>query len=188
MYHKFINDREVFSTCKTIELDGVWISNPTAEMIALAGWEPYTPPETIPQPQEEPEYYDIIEAVKKLLASSVESLSDEDALEVAAAFPTWASKLKAAQGKGVVAGERLWYDNNLYKVVQSHTPQSDWTPDITPSLYTMVSLEEIPDWVQPVGSTGIYMLGDKVKHNNKTWESEYNNNSWEPGVFGWKEV
>ena len=28
MYYKMIGDRQVFSTCATIELNGTWISNP----------------------------------------------------------------------------------------------------------------------------------------------------------------
>ena len=32
------------------------------------------------------------------------------------------------------------------------------------------------------------MKGDKVKHNGKTWESDIDNNVWEPSVYGWSEV
>lgn len=47
--------------------------------------------------------------------------------------------------------------------------------------------EVIPDGVQP-DSTNPYMMGDKVKHNGKTWESIIDNNVWEPSVYGWSEV
>jgi hypothetical protein len=185
MYYKIINDRTVFSNCKTIQTnDGAWISNPSAEQIADAGWQVYIPPVIPPEPQTEPDFEEVINAVKKFLSTSTNELSDEDALVVAALYPTWASKI----GKEVVVGERLWYNGKLYKIVQDHTIQEDWKPDTLPALYTEVSIEEIPEWIQPVGSTGLYMLGDKVKHNNKTWESEVDNNSWEPGVYGWKEV
>jgi hypothetical protein len=32
------------------------------------------------------------------------------------------------------------------------------------------------------------MIGDKVAHNSKIWESIVDNNAWEPGVYGWKEI
>jgi hypothetical protein len=32
------------------------------------------------------------------------------------------------------------------------------------------------------------MTGDKVSHNDKHWESQVDNNVWEPGVYGWVEV
>lgn len=182
MYHKFINDREVFSECKTIRLeDGTVISNPSEQQILDAGWEVYVPPVIPPQPMTEPGMDDIIQAVKKMLSQGAEQLSDEDALEVAALYPSWASVL----GKPVEAGERIWYDGNLYKVIQAHTTQADWTPDTAASLFTRVSLEEIPEWVQPTGAHDAYNKGDKVRHNGGTWSSDVDGNTWEPGVYGW---
>ena len=187
MYYKIINERTVFSECRTIQTnDGVWISNPTEEQITEAGWLLYVPPEVVPTPDTEPDYNDILNAVKTMLKSSTEELSDEDALNVAALFPTWKSKFDA--GKEIPAGERLWYNNKLYKTITPHTPQADWTPDKAPSLFVEISIAEIPDWVQPISAETAYQLNDKVKHNDKVWESEYNNNTWEPGVYGWREV
>ena len=183
-YYKIINDRQVFSTCATIELNGAWISNPSAEMIAEAGWLPYEPPVVPPSPQTEPALEQVMEAVKKILSSETAALSDEDALNVAALYPTWASRV----GEEVQAGERLWYDGKLYKVVQTHTTQEDWTPDATPALYTEISIEEYPEWVQPTGAQDAYNTGDKVSHNGKHWESLVDSNVWEPGVYGWQEI
>lgn len=184
MYHKFINDREVFSECKTLHTSEGWISNPTPEQIAADGWEVYVPPVVPPTPQSEPDMEMIVEAVKKMLSTGAEQLSDEDALEVAALYPSWASVL----GKPVEAGERIWYDGNLYKVIQAHTTQEDWTPDKAVSLFTKVSLEEIPEWVQPTGARDAYMKGDKVKFQGETWESNVDNNTWQPGVYGWDRI
>lgn len=186
MYYKIINDRMVFSDCKTIQLDnGQWISNPDSTTIAAAGWLPYTPPPVVPIPQTEPDYDAILQAVKTMLASSTEDLSDEDALEVAALFPTWASKI----GEQVTVGERLWYDGKLYKVIQSHIEQEDWKPDITTSLYVEVSIEEWPEWVQPTGAHDAYNTGDKVTFENKHYISLIDNNIWSPATYpaGWQE-
>ncbi|MBR2266337.1 MAG: hypothetical protein IJ882_06690 [Paludibacteraceae bacterium] len=189
LYYKEINGRTVFSECKSILMpDGTWVSNPTEEQIAEAGFSVYVPPVIPPQPQTEPGYDQIVDAVKKMLSEGAEQLSDEDALDVAALFPTWVSKM----GEEVTAGERLWYDGFLWKVLQPHTVQDNWTPSTSPSLYVKVSIEEIPDWVQPTGAQDAYNKGDKVKHNDKTWESLVDNNVWEPGATGtetlWKDV
>ena len=94
MYTKTINGRQVFDTCKTIQTnDSVWISNPTEEQILAAGWVLYIPPEVPVLPQTEPDYDQIINAVKKVLSKDTESLTDEEALEVAALYPTWVSKI-----------------------------------------------------------------------------------------------
>lgn len=110
--------------------------------------------------------------------------SDEQALESIELFPKWADQI----GKVVNTGERYRYNERLWKVLQAHTVQADWTPDTAVSLYVEVSLEEWPEWVQPVGSTDAYPLGAKVTHNDKHWESVVDNNVWEPGVYGWTEV
>ena len=182
MYYKIIGGRTVFSNCKSIQTnEGVWISNPTDAQIADAGWLPYVPPVV---PELEPSYEKVVEAVKKMLRSSASELTDEEALEVAALYPSWASMI----GREVKVGERYWYNEKLYKVIQAHTVQEEWTPDTVPALFTEVSIEEFPAWRQPVGSEDAYHLGDRVSHNDKHWESNVDGNVWEPGVYGWNEV
>lgn len=183
MYYKMIGDRQVFSDCRTIQAnDGTWIFNPYPEQIAAAGWLPYEPPVMPPQPITDPEMGEVMEAVKRMLANSTESLSDEDALNVAALFPTWVSKM----GQAVNVGERYWYDGKLWKVVQAHTVQEDWTPDTAVSLFVEVSIEEWPQWVQPTGAHDAYNTGDKVSHNETHWVSTIDANTYEPGVYGWE--
>lgn len=185
IYTKTIGDRQVFDTCDTIRTnDGRWVSNPTAQQVADAGWVPYTPPEPSQEKKVAPGMDEMMEAVKRMLASSTTELSDEDALDVAALYPAWISMI----GKEVKVGERYWYNEKLYKVVQAHIVQEDWTPDTVPALFTEVSIAEIPDWRQPTGAQDAYNTGDKVKHNDKTWESTVDGNVWEPGVYGWNEI
>lgn len=184
MYYKMINGREVFSDCRTIQTnEGVWISNPTPEQIADAGWLPYEPPVVPPQPMTDPDMGEVLDAVKRMLDASVEELTDEEALEVAALFPTWASKV----GQQVNTGERYWYDGRLWKVVQQHTVQDEWTPDTAASLFVEVSIEEWPEWVQPTGAHDAYNTGDQVTHNGTHWVSTMDANTYEPGVYGWEE-
>lgn len=192
IYTKTIAGRKVFSDCKTIQLEfdhdnlmaGQYVSNPLDELIYAEGWREYVPPVVPPQPHTEPEMDEMMQAVKKMLASSTEELSDEDALAVAALFPTWNSKI----GEQVNVGERLWYDSKLYKVVQQHTAQEDWTPDATPALYTEVSIVEWPEWVQPTGSQDAYNTGDKVTFEGVHYVCLIDGNVWSPSTYpqGWE--
>lgn len=188
LYYKVINDRVVRSYCRALYIaeERRWVSNPSQELIFAQGWRIWTPPVVPVEPMTEPYEQDILEAVKRMLASSVNEMSDEDALDVAALFPTWASKI----GQQVVAGERLWYDAKLYKVVQPHTPQQEWTPDITPALYTEVSIEEWPEFVQPTGAHDAYNTGDKVTFEGKHYICQMDNCVWNPDQYpaAWKLV
>lgn len=81
-------------------------------------------------------------------------------------------------------------DKKLYKCIQPHKSQTDWTPDATPALWKIAGdpADEWPEWSQPIGAADAYMSGDKVTHNEKHWISDYDNNVWEPGVYGWHEA
>lgn len=184
LYYKIIDGQEVVSTCKTLYINGCGVSNPTEEMILADGWLPYTPPPVVPVPQDEPDLYQVMENVKKMFSTDIESMTDEQALEVAALYPTWHSKI----GQQVTAGERLWDDGKLWKVIQPHTVQENWRPADAVSLFVEVSIEEWPAWVQPTGSTDAYRIGAQVTHNDLHWVSDIDYNTYEPGVYGWTQV
>ena len=110
--------------------------------------------------------------------------TDEQALSAPAIYPSW--KVEVAYA----AGDRVLYNDILYKVITAHTSQETWTPEDAPSLFAKVLIPDvdvIPAWEQP-SSTNPYMAGDKVTHNGKTWVSDVDNNVWEPGVYGWTEI
>lgn len=110
------------------------------------------------------------------------TVDDETALTGKELYPVWAENIS------VSVNDRYQYNNKLYKCVQAHTTQADWTPDKTPALWVEVSLDEFPEWRQPAGAHDAYAKGDRVKHNDKKWESTVDANVWEPGVHGWSEV
>ena len=91
-------------------------------------------------------------------------------------FPAWRTDTEYAQGN------RVRHGATLYKCLQSHTAQGDWTPDTAVSLWVRVDDpgQEWHEWVQPQGATDAYPLGAKVSHLEKHWVSEYDNNVWEP--------
>ena len=110
------------------------------------------------------------------------TVDDETALTGKELYPVWAENIS------VLVNDRYQYNNKLYKCVQAHTTQADWTPDKTPALWVEVSLDEFPEWRQPAGAHDAYAKGDKVKHNGKKWSSDVDANVWEPGVYGWSEI
>ena len=120
--------------------------------------------------------------LRRIIEANAETMSDERALDAVELFPAWVSDTIYA------VDERIRYNDTLYKCLQLHTSQPDWTPDVAVSLWVRVSIEEWPEWVQPTGATDAYNLGDKVSHLEKHWISDYDNNTWEPSVFGWHEA
>lgn len=109
-------------------------------------------------------------------------LDDEQAESVTELFPRWES------GVAYELGDRRQYDSLLYRCVQAHTSQDDWTPPAVPALWVRTSTEEWPEWIQPTGAHDAYNRGDKVSHISKHWISDVNVNVWEPGAYGWSEV
>ena len=117
-----------------------------------------------------------------------ETLSDAQALQVPMLFDEF-------DGNGVAyeVGKRVMYNGVLYKVIQAHTSQADWTPVAAPSLFAKVINEtvdgSIPEFEQP-DSTNPYMKGDRVIFNGKVYESLIDNNVYSPEAYpaGWKEV
>lgn len=115
---------------------------------------------------------------------AAESYDDATAAEYPELYPAWDPTAVYA------ADTRVQYQGVLYKCLQDHTAQADWTPDAAPSLWAKVLIPDpdvIPEWEQP-DSTNPYSAGDKVTHNGKTWASDIDNNVWEPGVYGWTEI
>lgn len=120
--------------------------------------------------------------LRKLIEKACISLNDEEALEGVELFPQWVTE------KAYEISDRVKFENVLYKCVQAHTSQADWTPDLTPALWVKVSIEEYPEWVQPIGVQDSYMKGDKVSHLEKHWVSTMDYNVYEPSVYGWDEI
>lgn len=120
--------------------------------------------------------------LRRMIEANAETMTDEKALDAVELFPRWVAGTIYAQD------ERISYEGTLYKCLQLHTSQADWTPDIAVSLWVRVYIEEFPEWVQPTGATDAYELGAKVSHNSKHWISEIPANVYEPGVYGWTEA
>lgn len=121
-------------------------------------------------------------ALRAYIEKAALSLTDEDALDAVELYPAW------KPGTAYTVDERIRHEGILYRCVQAHTSQTGWEPPVVPALWTVVSLDEWPEWVQPTGAQDAYRIGDKVSHNNKHWICTSDYNVYEPGVFGWDEV
>ena len=124
-------------------------------------------------------------AIMKLAVKQARQVQDDaEALSLQILYKQWNRQV----GKELQVGEYINHNDVLYKVLQQHIAQDNWAPDVAPSLFAKVLVDPtgdtILDWVQP-DSTNAYMKGDKVKHNGVIYESEVDNNVWEPGVYGW---
>lgn len=122
--------------------------------------------------------------LRALIVKASASLPDEDALEAVELFPVWAVDAQYA------VNDRVRFDSKLYRCVQAHSSQQDWTPPATPALWTEVAKPgEIPVWKQPTGAQDAYKKDDKVHFptiDDSIYISLYDNNIWSPTVYGWE--
>lgn len=139
--------------------------------------------------QEQDDYAEYEDPAQAALDEVLDILTDEQAETVPDAFPAW------VPNTDYKAGDRRRYsDGYLYKCVQAHKSQEDWTPDKTPALWTRIGEPgEIPVWVQPTGAQDAYNTGDKVHFptiEDPVYESTVDGNVWSPADYpaGWAEV
>lgn len=122
-------------------------------------------------------------AMSILLAEG--DLTDRQAATVYTLYPKWRI------GESYKIGDIRLYDNELYRALQDSVGTSEFHPDTSTALWKHIEKPNehgIFPWVQPLGATDAYNKGDKVTHNGKTWISDIDTNTWEPGVYGWTEL
>lgn len=129
------------------------------------------------------------EQFRRALQLFAQSLSEEQALEIATVYP------KYEVGKAYSVGDYITHEVNevgdpqLYKVVQAHTSQADWSPSATPSLYEPIGLNDkgYPLWSKPSGAHDAYNIGDIVDYNGTLYKSIIDGNVYSPDEYpaGW---
>lgn len=82
--------------------------------------------------------------IVNLLVEARATFSDSKALQYMELYPNW------SEGIAVKVDERFQYGERLYKVAQAHTTQADWTPDITPALWTVIDVEHAGTIEDPI--------------------------------------
>ncbi|MDO5044301.1 MAG: sugar-binding protein [Coriobacteriia bacterium] len=119
------------------------------------------------------------------------TLTEEQQSQFISSFDVWET------GKSYKVGDIFSYNNELYRVVQAHTSQSDWTPDAVPALYTRFTIvasnnagEAVPEFVQPTGAHDAYNTGDLVSFEGHVYKSLIDANTYSPSAYpqGWEVV
>lgn len=132
------------------------------------------------------------EQLRRALQMFTATLTDEQALEIATVYPAWEVNRSYSVGDIVSYGTNSVGDPQLYKVVQAHVSQADWTPSAVSSLYDAFGLDEsgYPLWAQPSGAHDAYNTGDIVNYNGTLYKSLIDGNAWSPDVYpaGWEQV
>ena len=103
-------------------------------------------------------------ALRALIEKAAVGLTDEDALGGVELFPVWQGE------KAYAADERIRYVGKLYRCVQAHTSQADWTPDAVPAIYEVIpNANEDGTQEKPIAYTigmrvfeGLYYTEDEV--------------------------
>lgn len=130
---------------------------------------------------------------RKAVQISITTIEDESTMmEIASVYPEYHVGV-AYKTKDIFQwGKNSVGDPQLYQVLQDHISASEWTPDTATSLYKKIGISEdgTPIWVQPLGATDAYNIGDRVMYNGKKYESVINANVWSPDAYpaGWKLV
>lgn len=63
------------------------------------------------------------------IENSVQSLQDNEALEVVTLYPAWES------GRSYSAGHKVQSNGKLWRCLQAHTSQEGWEPENAPALW-----------------------------------------------------
>lgn len=132
------------------------------------------------------------EQLRRVLQMFAFSLSDEQAMEVPAIYDAWKTGRQYVSDTIISYGTNSIGDPQLYKVVQTHISQEDWTPDKTQSLFIPIGLNDsgYPVWAQPTGSHDAYDEGDIVDYNGTLYKSLIDGNVYSPDVYpaGWESI
>jgi len=125
--------------------------------------------------------------ISEAIDSVVEFIPDDKLENIAILFKVW-----SGGGVKYAIDTIVRYANALYRCLQAHTSQEDWTPAAASSLWVRTAnpLDEYPEWIQPTGAHNAYKKGDKVTFSVKRYISKIDSNIWSPDVYpqGWEEI
>lgn len=129
------------------------------------------------------------EAIREAMDIAGATLDDERALICVRLYRPWGVCREYKKDDFLTYGTNSVGDPQLYKVIQAHTSQADWMPDITPALYDAIGLDDsgYPVWSQPTGAHDAYNKGDIVNYNGTLYESLIDGNVYSPEAYpaGW---
>ena len=91
-----------------------------------------------------------VEVQEMLLRQQINTLSvdDQTAYRMKGFYPEWAA------GEAYTVGYKLLYGGALYKVLQAHTSQADWTPNAVPAMFTRIDEQHDGSKYDPIPYDG----------------------------------
>lgn len=116
----------------------------------------------------------LLQKVANPILSNAETLTEQDIEDAKSLYDNW-------NGEGIdyQVGNKVVYNNELYEVIQSHSSQNDWTPDVVPALFNKFKpAGQVNEWDYPVA----YALNEEVTYNGTTYKCIQAHTSQE----GWK--
>lgn len=126
-------------------------------------------------------------AIREAMGKVTATLTDEQAIELSVLYPLWVI------GAEYAVDARVRYGDKLYKCLQSHTSQDNWTPDVTPALWVEVAppneYREIKDGMLPTEAFALGEIG-WYKEEDNLWKSLIDANTYTPDIYpsGWEQV
>ena len=127
------------------------------------------------------------EAIRAAMGKVTATLTDEQALAVKELYPLWA--VDTAYTVDYV----VRHNSKLYRCLQSHTSQDNWTPDVTPALWVEVAApneyREIKDNMLPTEAFALGEIG-WYKVETDLYKSLIDANTYTPETYpaGWEQV
>ena len=133
---------------------------------------------------------DILEqaqAIRNSMTKVTSTLTDEQALEVKELYQLWEVDTAYA------VDDVRRYNDKLFRCLQAHTSQADWTPDAVPALWVEIApkgeYREIKDGML---STEAFALGEIgwYKEKDNLYKSLIAANVYTPDTYpsGWEKV
>ena len=118
------------------------------------------------------------------LMADTTKMSDEQAAKLTALFDPF-----DGDGHAYSVGDVANYGGVLYRVVQAHKSQADWTPDKVPALFKVHRTPEMTEWVAGID----VKAGEKLTYKGATYEvvqSHRTQAGWEPDRVPslWKKI
>lgn len=88
--------------------------------------------------------------LRKIIQMAIEKArqitNDQEALEVKYLYKEFSSQIN----KPLEVGEFIQHNDKLYRVLQAHTAQADWTPDVAASLFVVIDKEHAGTKEDPI--------------------------------------
>jgi hypothetical protein len=138
------------------------------------------------------EALELRKALQLFLATMDADTQAFDMMEVATVFPKYVVGKAYATKEVFSCGENGVGDPQLYQVLQAHTSSAEWPPETSTSLYKKIGVTEegYAEWVQPLGASDAYNIGDVVSYNGVLYKSTIDGNVWSPADYpaGWEVV